>query len=544
MFKKFFTLLPILFCILFFEMMGKALADATDLLEQAATYQEEEQYEQAEVIYQQIVTDYSVTDYAFQAQKNLAILYVAWDKQPQAEAALQKLLADFSKHEGIAQAVHDIAYQHRLSRKNEKANQLDQHVIDNWPESDYAVLAQMDMAKYYVDQGDVAAEAAVDKLLADFPDSPFMARAVHDVAQHYSLSGKYQKANELYQHVIDHWPKAEHAMWSQVDLIKSNLALGRDGVAQVAVDKLLANFTDNPLIAQAVHDIAYQHRLSRKNEKANQLDQHVIDNWPESDYAVLAQMDMAKYYVDQGDVAAEAAVDKLLADFPDSPFMARAVHDVAQHYSLSGKYQKANELYQHVIDHWPKAEHAILSQIGIAETNVLSLIESGNDTAIEATLDSLIADFNDNPGLPETVFVIGEKYYNKAFRYDKEGLDTKARDSFTKAIVVWGKIITELPESIATAWAYNFGADCYRRLGQHKKAIEYYQKVVDDWPDYEHASYALFSIGHIYEDLKKSGAMSKSEADSKTRTVFQQLLEKYPACKAAKAAELWLSSHK
>jgi len=471
MFKKFFTLLPILFCILFFEMMGKALADATDLLEQAATYQEEEQYEQAEVIYQQIVTDYSVTDYAFQAQKNLAILYVAWDKQPQAEAALQKLLADFSKHEGIAQAVHDIAYQHRLSRKNEKANQLDQHVIDNWPESDYAVLAQMDMAKYYVDQGDVAAEAAVDKLLADFPDSPFMARAVHDVAQHYSLSGKYQKANELYQHVIDHWPKAEHAMWSQVDLIKSNLALGRDGVAQVAVDKLLANFTDNPLIAQAVHDIAYQHRLSRKNEKANQLDQHVIDNWPE-------------------------------------------------------------------------AEHAILSQIGIAETNVLSLIESGNDTAIEATLDSLIADFNDNPGLPETVFVIGEKYYNKAFRYDKEGLDTKARDSFTKAIVVWGKIITELPESIATAWAYNFGADCYRRLGQHKKAIEYYQKVVDDWPDYEHASYALFSIGHIYEDLKKSGAMSKSEADSKTRTVFQQLLEKYPACKAAKAAELWLSSHK
>jgi len=397
MFKKFFTLLPILFCILFFEMMGKALADATDLLEQAATYQEEEQYEQAEVIYQQIVTDYSVTDYAFQAQKNLAILYVAWDKQPQAEAALQKLLADFSKHEGIA---------------------------------------------------------------------------------------------------------------------------------------------------QAVHDIAYQHRLSRKNEKANQLDQHVIDNWPESDYAVLAQMDMAKYYVDQGDVAAEAAVDKLLADFPDSPFMARAVHDVAQHYSLSGKYQKANELYQHVIDHWPKAEHAILSQIGIAETNVLSLIESGNDTAIEATLDSLIADFNDNPGLPETVFVIGEKYYNKAFRYDKEGLDTKARDSFTKAIVVWGKIITELPESIATAWAYNFGADCYRRLGQHKKAIEYYQKVVDDWPDYEHASYALFSIGHIYEDLKKSGAMSKSEADSKTRTVFQQLLEKYPACKAAKAAELWLSSHK
>jgi tetratricopeptide (TPR) repeat protein len=541
--KKLFTLLSILLCVLLFEMTGKALADPVAHLELAEAYQRQGQYTQAEEIYQQIVTDYPDTDHSFQAQKNLVILYVAWDKQPQAETAFQQLLTSFSGHSGIAQAVHDIAYQHRLLRKYEKANQLDQQVVDNWPQNDYAVLAQMDLAKYYVDRGNAVAEATVDKLFADFADNPLIARAIHDVAQHYRWLGKYQKANELYQHVIDNWPYTEYAMWSKVDLIKSNLALENDDAAEAAVDKLLANFADNLLIAQAVHDIAYQHRFLRKYEKANQLDQHVIDNWPESDYAVLAQMDIAKYYVDRGDAAAEAAVDKLLADFPDNPLMARAVHDVAQHYSLSGKYQKANEHYQYVIDHWPKTEHAILSQIGIAETNALSLIESGNDTATEAALDSLIVDFNNNPGLPEAVFVIGEKYYREAFRYEKEGQVSQARENFQKAVDTWEKIITELPESIATAWAYNSAADCYHRLGQHVKAIEYYQKVVDDWPGYEYVWSALFRIGHIHEITKKSGLMSKSEANSKIKVIYERLIEEYPSCKMARHARRWLIRH-
>ncbi len=543
MVKKLFKLMPNLLCILFLGMTSKTSADPFAQLEQAKTYQKQRQYGQAERIYQQILRDYTGTDHAFEAQKNFIILYAIWDKQAQAETAFQQLLTSFSDHRDIAQAVHDIAYQHRLLHKYEKANQLDQHVIDNWPESDYALLAQMDLAKHYVDRGAAAAEAAVDKLLVDFSDSPLIARAVHDVAQHYRQSGKYEKANELYRHVIDNWPHSEHAMWSEVDLIKTNIALGRDSVVKVAVDQLLADFTNNTFIAQAVHDIAYQHRLSRKYEKANQLDQHVIDNWPESDYALLAQMDLAKYYVNRGDTAAEAAVDKLLADFADNPLIARAIHDVAQHYSLSGRYEKANEHYQYVIDHWPQTEYAELSRIDLAETNVLSLIDTGDDTTTDAALDNLIADFTEYPGLQESVFVIGEKYYNDAFRCEKEGKASQARENFQKALQTWEIIITELPESIVTGWAYNFAADCYRRAGQYEKAIEYYQKVVDVWPDYEYAWDALFRIGRNYETLIKSELMSKTKAIPKIRAVYQQLLEQYPDCKAARYARRWLSRH-
>lgn len=396
MVKKFFKLLPILLCILFLGMTSKTFADPFAQLEQAKTYQKQRQYGQAERIYQQILTDHPGTDHAFEAQKMSIILYVAWNKQAQAETAFQQLIDNFSGHSGIAQAVHDIAYQHRLLHKYKKANQLDQHVIDNWPESDYALLAQMDLAKYYVDRGDAAAEAAVDKLLADFAGNPLIARAIHDVAQHYSLSGRYEKANEHYQYVIDHWPQTEYAELSRIDL---------------------------------------------------------------------------------------------------------------------------------------------------AETNILSLIDSGDDTATEAALDNLIADFTDNPGLQESVFVIGEKYYNDAFRCEKEGKASEARENFQKALLTWEKIIEELPESIVTGWAYNFSADCYRRAGWYEKAIEYYQKVVDDWPDYEYAWDALFRIGRNYEALQKSGLMSKSEVNPVIKSVYEQVLDQYPDCKAAKYARRWLSRH-
>jgi len=260
--KKILFVLLVLLCVLLLsEMAGECFADVSAQLEQAQAYINNRQYQQAEAIYQQIITDYSRTDDAFQAQKNLTILYVTWDKQPEAQAALQELIADFSGHKNIAQAVHDIAYQYRCVNKQHKANQIDQYVIDNWPTSDYAVLGQMDLAKYYVDQGNAPnAEAAFNKLLADFSDSPLIARAVHDVAQHYCFSRKYEKANQLYQYVIDNWPKAEHAMWAEADLIKSYLALGGAPNAEIAVDKLLTNFTDQPLIARAVWDTGQYYR--------------------------------------------------------------------------------------------------------------------------------------------------------------------------------------------------------------------------------------------------------------------------------------------
>ena len=79
------------------------------------------------------------------------------------------------------------------------------------------------------------------------------------------------------------------------------------------------------------------------------------------------------------------------------------------------RHEEANQLYQYVLDNWPQDKHAVWSKAGLARLN----IALGDDPNAQAGIGSLIADFNDHPGLPEVVFVVGEQYYYKAL-YKKE----------------------------------------------------------------------------------------------------------------------------
>ena len=427
-------------------------ANPSAQLEQADSLFKKGQYEQAEAIYQQVIAEYAGTDDAFAAQKQLTFLYIAWNRYPQAETAYNQLLANFSGNKDISQAVHDIAYRYRCVNKREKANELDQYVVDTWPDSDYALLGQMDIAKYYVDQGDEPnAEAATAKLLTNYSGHALIARAVHDVAQHYRYTQRYKKANELYQFVVETWPKAEHALWAQADLIKSYLALGDDS-------------------------------------------------------------------------SAEAAVEKLIADFSWSEHIARAIHDTAWEYRKLANYGWANELDQYVIDHWPKDVQAMWAKMDMAKTDIVL----GNYATADKTVDILIADFSDQPELSTAIFMLGEQYYNKAFACENQGQTAEAKSHFQKAIAIWERIINELPQSSITPQAYYFAARCYDKLDQKAKALEYYQVVVDTWPDYEFSWHSQLSIARRFLELGKRQEIPMAEAVYNMREACRKVLSNYP----------------
>ena len=477
---------------LLFTQTSLAFAGGPAQLEQAETLFKKGQYEQAEAIYQQIVSQYPGTDDAFAAQKQLTFLYIAWHRYPQAEAAYNQLLANFLGHKDIAQAVHDIAYRYRCVNKHEKANELDQYAVATWPDSDYAVLGQMDIAKYYVDQADETnAEAATAKLLTNYSGHALIARAIHDIAQHYRYTKKYEKANVLYQFVVKTWPKAEHALWAQADLIKSYLAQGDNTTAETAVEELLTNFNDNPLIARAIWDTGQYYRDLKKYEKANQLYKYVVENWPKAEHALWAQADLIKSYLALGDdSSAEAGVEKLIADFSWSEHIARAIHDTAWEYRKLANYSRANELDQYVIDRWPEDVQAMWAKMDMAKTD----IALGNYATADKTVDILIADFGDQPELATAIFMLGEQYYKKAFSKERQDNSEQGKEYYRKAIGLWKRIIIELSNCSIIADAYFYSGVCYEQLGEHAKAQEYFKQVITRWPDYKYARDAEFMI--------------------------------------------------
>ena len=141
----------------------------------------------------------------------------------------------------------------------------------------------------------------------------------------------------------------------------------------------------------------------------------------------------------------------------------------------------------------------------------------------------MITDFNDNPDLPEAVFLVGHGYYTKARLKEKDGLDDKAKEHYRKAITVWERITHQLPPSTTTPEAYYASAVVYsQELGAYQKGIDYYQKVVDNWPDYVFAWHAQYFVGMYYEKLRNSGRLSELEANPKIEQAYKAVIEKYP----------------
>jgi len=488
-------------------MVAGCFADATADLKQAETYQKAGNYKEAETIYKKIMTDYPETEYAFQAQKDLAILYINTNKDSQAQTAFQELVASFPQHPAMAEALYYIAKNFNWKNKHDKAHQIHQYNADNFSDDKYALWSQIEVTGFHIQSGDdaAAADASIDKLLTVFANQHNVAIAVYQIGTKYQDAGKSYKAIELYRHVIETWPADKNALFAQSGLAISYEASGDKNAAKAAYERLLAELTQHEVTAEDIYWIAKRFNWAKHSNRAAGVHRYNVERFPCKEHAIWSLEELIYCYIRTGDeAAADAAIDKFLAVFSGRPAPLRTIYNIAKAYEQAGNHRKADELYQHVLDNRP-ADEDIYARMS-ASMAYIGLADEANALAVT---DGLISDFYDHSDLAGVVFHIGEQYYEKAFQAENEALEAQAKENFEKALTVWEKIITDLPVSDPnTTKAYYFSAVCYRRLGQYPKAIEYYQKIVDDWPDYKYAWEAKFMIDHRAKEVQKWGSNS------------------------------------
>lgn len=510
MFKKVLLLCSVSFGLLFFVIAEECFADASDLFEQAKAYEASGNYTQAEAIYRSIVADYPGTDEALQALTQLAKLHIKQYDDAAAEAAISTLKTDYAQHPELCTNIYSLAEAFWYCKKYDKARDLSQYVSQNSSDSDMASKGQSGIAYCEIRLGNYsAAEQAIDALKNDYSQHKYLlCKRFYGLADEYWALEKYGNAKALYKYIAQNSAESKLAMLGLSDVACCEIRLGNDSAAEQAIEALWSKY--------------------------NSTEEFVMNI-----ISIMAEYSEVGQYA-----ASEALYDRLVTEFPNDPSIPVSFGNV----NLANKYYaEAIKFYQAALNQAGDNKDGQLdAYAGMARMARVKIHMDVNDhQQVLADVDMLIADYSDNPRLPLSVFVIGEEYYNKAFRYEKEGLEAEARDSFKKALIVWERIITQLPESqsIGLKHAYYSSADCHQRLGEYEKAIEYYRKIVASWPNYKYAWDVLFRVGRNYEDLKESGIISKSEADTKIKAAYEQLLKKYPDCKAAKPARDWLNRH-
>jgi len=515
----------------------KEIAEAVD--DVADAYRHVEKYDKALEIYSYIVDAWSDSEQAMGSQGCIARVNIKLGREEAAQAALKKLIGSFSSNGDMADVVDGVADEYREVRKYEKALQLYKYVVDSWPESEQAMGSQEAVAQLYIELGDDPnAQAAVEKLIAEFADRDDIAEVVDNVGDEYREVKKYEKALQLYKYIVDSWPKSEHAVGTQRSIVKLYIELGDDPNAQAAIDKLVTKFSGNPDLPDALAEIANSYENEERYEEAKSFYEQLIKRDPNSSEAQKADLDTQLLLIKDGsDTAAGLeAIDKFIADFNEHPDLSSAIYSIekayyiriAADYSLRedflnavkvwekvktkfpdffyddpygdpdlyyfigdcyrhlGEYEKAIQHYGIAAANWTVNGYAVVPHVVVP----LPSESSGDYIGFHVLIDSLIADFGEDPGLAATILRTGHEYRRRANDARREGLNTEAEVDNLKAIALYDRVINEFGSSAFVASSYFFSALSFRDLGQWQDTLDCCNHLLDNWPEYKYASWA------------------------------------------------------
>jgi TolA-binding protein len=460
------------------------IADAAGQFEQAETHRRNGDYQQAEKIFETIITNYPGTEEALRSQRGVVIVCILTQRSYDAEDALKKLTSDF----------------------------------------------------------------------ATYPEPNDVAQALFDIARQYEWSAKYKDANKVYQQILDEQPQSWYVNRADLAVVRTSIlhliTLGKDEEVASATDKLATDFAGHADLPQTIFDIAKRYEWSKQYEQANDLYLHFVQAYPDSAAAgevplTVLRTNIVSLIAAGKEAEAQAAIDRLVVDFSNHPDLPEALDNIAHKYEWTGRYERARSLYRHIARQYPDSSYAGTARLEDLKVNVLQLIETGKDNKAQAALDKLAVDFKDYRSLASAVSRIAEQYQIIALRMDNEGIGSveEAGYCLSKAITIWERVINDYEDSVVVPQSCCYAGDCYRKLGEYAKSAECYQKVADYYPGNSMAWHALFMVGRNYEEMKKAGTVSEAEADAEIKAAYEQLLEKYPACKAAEGAKNWLNRH-
>jgi len=409
--------------------------------------------------------------------------------------------------------------------------------VERWPGSKWAVEAQKRLARMYVQIGDYEkADAAAGKLIEAFSNAAGIAAAIEDVADKYQMAGSHAKSYPLHRYVVEHWPENERAIWCQMKAIMSQLRLGDLAKAEEELGNLLSGFAGHKQLGPAVHEVVEEYRDTGAHAEGRELFAYLLENWDETPDTMLElQVGIALQSIKLRELdKADAAIEQLIADYNDNPNLGKGLIQIAEEYYTEtvaseahpvdkvyyenpvkiwervlkifpdffrddpdlyyfigdcyrhlGDYEKAIQCYGIVAANWTGDGYAVVPHIAVPlPDDSLSDYED-----LHKIIDSLIADFGDHPGLAATILRTGHEHRRRANDARREGLSTDAEVDNLKAIVLYGRVIKEFASSAFTASAYFFSALCYRDLGRWQDALDCSNRLLDNWPGYEYASW-------------------------------------------------------
>jgi TolA-binding protein len=392
------------------------------------------------------------------------------------------------------------------------------------------------------------ASAVIEQLITDFSSHSELPSSLYDIARRYERAKLYKDAENLYQRIIQQYGDSSSAEQARLGVCRSQALSYIESKnfeqATSAINGMLVDFAGHPDLSEALYDVGIRYERAGQYQQAKDAYRQITQGYPDSSHGGRAGLDSSKVdiylLIDSGQTAAaETATESLIVSFSGHSFLPEALEQIAKRLEWSQNYVQAQRIYNQVAGHTQAAEALLNAE----KCRILGLVKTGEYGSVRPAINQLVSDYPGYELLPWAVKQIANQYYEEVSELETEVPSEQFQSRISDVATIYELIINQLPNSKANAEAcYNAG-ECYYKTRNYPKAIVYYQKLVDEHSYYPLTWNALFRVGHSYEKMAAAGLISEAEAEPKIRAAYNQLIEKYPDCKAAKAARRWLSQH-
>lgn len=394
--------------------------------------------------------------------------------------------------------------------------------LELYPWSELKGYARYKLGCSYLHEGEYEKAITCFHFGIQSHDPWLTAHAYYQLGTALLLVERSQKAIEAYQRVKTDYPDMRVAALANIKYGQTYLTRDDTLGAQISFQQVASVYPTGSFAGLGDYLAGTNEFVQGKYIEAIEHYQRVLKLFPGSEVLIPSYTMMLFCYNQMGSYSEGAATGisfyKLL-EGKKGIWVGRAKLFLAELYYYLDRHQKAKDLYDEVLTSYPFLELKALAYIGKA----WCILEEGRydvahqmlkeayerwsaDTslALSSIYGRGIASFNKRDfedAYQCFLFGIGESYSESelagdAFYHGGKALAATGR--YANAIEYWEKVLSDYPDcASAPIAAFELGRTYYL-AGDYEKAINYYKLILNQYPYSQTARDAQFQIGSTY----------------------------------------------
>ena len=524
----------------------------------AGAYQDAGQADKAIAISSYVLTNWPKESFAIWAGMSMAISQVDKGNTADAEATTSRMIADYADNNDLPAALCVVADTYSWRKKFDKSGKLYAVIADKFPNSDVAAKARLAVvgvnALAFIEDKDYSgAKGQVDLMIADFNNQSDLPPMLFRIGQEFSWRHRYAEAKDAFDNTANKSSDAslsqQAKLWSARSNACSLISKAADTDVVAAIDKLMSDFAGDAGLADAVYWIGKEYEWKKGTtinrigwyDTPNSVYQKIMQEFSDTPYGQEAQWDQKrlahrmkifKLMQEPNQAATDAAIETMITDLKGRPELASELHWVACGYEEHpDKMLQAKDIYERLVKDCPGTDEADRAALDVRRRILSDVLDSGNVNSAYTLLDTFIADFKQNLYAGDCLGRVVIGCYKKAAELKEQKQTEKAMQYHEVSANIWERMQKNNLQIVNDAvYLYFYTAINYHDMGRWEDAINNYQKVVENWPDFEYACSINAAIAACYESLRDKEGVPKEEINPLIEQAYKAVLADATGC--------------